>query len=381
MFFYRAKAQEIRPIESIRTLVWRRFTKHRMAVISLIVLSILALLSLFAPFIESCLHVSHLSANLAAANMPSGWPHLLGTNELGQDVFARLIFGGRISLSVGFLAAFTSAIIGASIGLLAGFFGGRIDAVLMRFTDAMLSVPVLPLMIVFAALDLGRLFTKKLTFDHLIFVFLAALGVFLLLRFVVDEKSLKVEKNYFFRVLFDGFVAASFFISVYYVLFGLISWQHLGQGNFASVIKLILIIVFFGWMTVARLARASAMQLKNMEFVVAAQALGASNWRVLLSHIFPNALAPIIVAATLEVGGNILYEAALSFLGLGIQPPVSSWGNMLNNAVEYIKSAPALAFWPGLFILVTVACFNFLGDGMRDALDPHQVMKSAKGNR
>jgi len=374
-------ANAVKPMASFRALVWRRFTKHRLAVVSLIILAFLTLLSSFAPFIESLLHVSHLSANLAIANMPSGWPHLLGTNELGQDVFTRLIFGGRISLSVGFLAAGTSAVIGASIGLLAGYFGGRIDAILMRFTDAMLSVPVLPLMIVFAALDLNRLLTKQLTIFHLALVFLLASGVFWLLRFVVDQRGRKMEKDYFFRMLTDGLLAGSFFVAVYYVLFGLVPWQALSQGNFASVIKLILIIVFFGWMTVARLARASAMQLRNMEFVTAAQALGANNRRILLSHIFPNALAPIIVAATLEVGGNILYEAALSFLGLGIQPPVSSWGNMLNNAVEYIKSAPALAFWPGLFILVTVACCNFLGDGMRDALDPHQVMKRAKGNR
>lgn len=181
------------------------------------------------------------------------------------------------------------------------------------------------------------------------------------------------------RIVFDSLLIASFVVGAYFLLFYSIPWKTLGEGNFASVVKLILIIVFFGWMTVARLARASAMQLKNMEFIVAAQALGAGHKRILLSHIFPNALAPIIVAATLEVGENILYEAALSFLGLGIQPPVSSWGNMLNNAVEYIKSSPSLAFWPGLFILITVACFNFLGDGMRDALDPHQVMKNVQG--
>jgi peptide/nickel transport system permease protein len=304
-------------LETFSSLVWRRFKKHRLALLSLAILSFLALLSLFAPAIESFLGVSYKNASLSAANLSPGWPHILGTNELGQDVFTRLIFGGRISLSVGFLSALSSAVIGAIIGLLAGYYGGKIDAILMRFTDAMLSVPVLPLMIVFAALDLTSIFRWM------------------------------------------GF--------------------SIGQGNFASVIKLILIIVFFGWMTVARLARASALQLKNMDFVIAARALGASNFRILLLHILPNALAPIIVAATLEVGGNILYEAALSFLGLGIQPPVSSWGNMLNNAVDYIKNAPGLAFWPGLFILVTVACFNFLGDGLRDALDPHQVMQ--RGNK
>lgn len=368
-----------KPLESFSSLVWRKFTKHRLAVISLVVLTFFALLSMIAPFIESALGVSHKTASLLGANMPAGYPHLMGTNELGQDVFTRLIFGGRISLTVGFVAAFTSALIGAIVGLLSGYFGGRVDAVLMRFTDAMLSIPVLPLMIVFAALDLKRLFASNFDSSTLLFMFLAVQGIFMLIRFIADERKKKAEPNYFFRMCFDGLLVSGFFVGLFYLHFFLIPWKSVGEGNFASVIKLIMIIVFFGWMTVARLARASAMQLKNMEFVVAAQALGGSHARVLLSHIFPNALAPIIVAATLEVGGNILYEAALSFLGLGVQPPVSSWGNMLNNAVEYIKSTPSLAFWPGLFILVTVACFNFLGDGMRDALDPHQVMKSAKG--
>jgi peptide/nickel transport system permease protein len=366
------------PFERFSLLVWRKFTKHRLALISLFILISLVLLSLLASLIESYLGVSHKIASLNNANLSSGWPHIMGTNELGQDVFTRLIFGGRISLSVGFLAAITSALIGAVVGLLAGYFGGRIDVILMRFTDAMLSIPVLPLMIVFAALDLNRLFLGTMDFKRVVFIFALIAGIFMLIRFISDDKKKKSKKSYFFRMSVDAALVALFFVAGYFVVFFLLPWHRLGDGNFASVIKLILIIVFFGWMTVARLARASAMQLKNMDFVLAAQALGAGHSRILLVHIFPNALAPIIVAATLEVGGNILYEAALSFLGLGIQPPVSSWGNMLNNAIEYIKSTPSLAFWPGLFILITVACFNFLGDGMRDALDPHQVMKSAK---
>jgi peptide/nickel transport system permease protein len=365
--------------ESLASLVWRRFTKHRLALISLVVLMLFALLSLFAPVIESYLGVSHRIARLADANLPAAWPHIMGTNELGQDVFTRLIYGGRISLTVGFVAALTSAFIGAVVGLLAGYYVGRVDSLLMRFTDAMLSVPVLPLMIVFAALDLNRLFAGEASLERLGFLFAVIAGATMLLRFVFDGTNDRFQLVNFFRILRDSLVVATAILGAYLLFFLFIPWRLLGEGNFASVIKLILIIVFFGWMTVARLARASAMQLKNMEFVMAARALGASHWRILLHHIFPNALAPIIVAATLEVGGNILYEAALSFLGLGIQPPVSSWGNMLNNAVEYIKSSPSLAFWPGLFILVTVACFNFLGDGMRDALDPHQVMKRAKG--
>lgn len=372
------QALDQKPLEGFTSLIWRRFKKHRLAVFSSMILFGLALLSLFASLIESYLGVSHVTADLSMANLGAEWPHILGTNELGQDVFTRLIFGGRISLSVGFLSAITSAIFGALVGLLAGYFGGRIDAVLMRITDAMLSIPVLPLMIVFAALDLNRLFVSSISLFHLAIFFFLIFSCFLLFRYLSDGPTKKRESHYFSRLMMDGALVAGFFIGSYYLIFVLIPWQGISEGNFASVVKLILIIVFFGWMTVARLARASAMQLKNMEFVLAARNLGAGPVRILISHILPNALAPIIVAATLEVGGNILYEAALSFLGLGIQPPVASWGNMLNNAVEYIKSSPSLAFWPGLFILVTVACFNFLGDGMRDALDPHQVMKSAK---
>lgn len=356
-------------------LIWRKFKKHRLAFSSLIILFLLCFFSICATYIEKLLGVSHLTASVHGVNLPSGWPHLLGTNELGQDVFLRLIFGSRISLSVGIISALTSAIIGSFIGLLSGFYGGKIDNILMRFTDAMLSVPVLPLMIVFAALDLTLLFKSRDT-NSIFYLFLLFLGLFMIFRLLFDDKKNTVKLAYFKRILIDSIFLALFFLLIYILFFRIINWQSISSGNFSSVIKLIMIIVFFGWMGVARLARASAMQLKNMEFVLAAKALGATDIRIIFSHILPNALAPIIVAATLEVGGNILYEASLSFLGLGIQPPVSSWGNMLNNAVDYIKSSPGLAFWPGLFILVTVACFNFLGDGMRDALDPHQVMKS-----
>jgi peptide/nickel transport system permease protein len=373
-----AEYVEQRSQNSFKYLAWRRFKKHRLALFSLCILAFLACLSLGAFLIENLLGVSHTVASLDMANLEPAYPHLLGTNELGQDVFLRLIFGGQISLSVGFLSALASALIGTLIGLLAGYFGGYIDSILMRFTDAMLCVPVLPLMIVFAALDLNLIFKTSLNISFLAILFLIFLSGYLLLRFLSDRTQKSKSSGYFISLFKDALLVTVILLVLYSIVFRLIPWQSFSSGNFASVTKLIFIIVFFGWMSVARLARASALQLKNMEFVTAAQALGASHKRIILSHIFPNALAPIIVAATLEVGSNILYEAALSFLGLGIQPPVSSWGNMLNNAVSYIKSNPSLAFWPGLFILVTVACFNFFGDGLRDALDPHQVMKSAE---
>lgn len=361
-------------IESFAGLVWRRFKKHRLALVSSIILLTLIAVSILASAIESYLGVSHDDASLDIVDLAAGWPHLLGTNELGQDIFTRLIFGGRISLTVGIIAAVTSASIGALIGLVAGFYGGMVDTVLMRFTDAMLSVPVLPLMIVFAALDLETLFATKSGLAGPLWWCVTIAAVVLCFRYV-SEVRITREKTPFAKLILDACIVGAVCFAGYWCLFRFINWKDVGSGNLASVVKLILIIVFFGWMTVARLTRAATMQLKNMEFINAARALGANNRRILLVHILPNALAPIIVAATLEVGENILYEAALSFLGLGIQPPMSSWGNMLNNAVDYIKTAPMLAFWPGFLILVTVSCFNFFGDGMRDALDPHQVMK------
>ncbi len=371
------KAPQSDRIETFAELVWRRFRKHKMALISAVILVILGLISLFAGAIESILGVSHEIASLDIVNLDYGWPHILGTNELGQDVFTRLIYGGRISLSVGIVSAVTSALIGAFTGLLAGYYGGLTDSILMRFTDAMLSVPVLPLMIVFAALDLDALFGTSNPTAAAIMCAVIAVSV-ICYRYASVARGKSDQSHSFGRNIVDGVIVGCFLFAGYFLLFRVVDWKAVGSGNLSSVIKLTLIIVFFGWMTVARLARAAAMQLKSMEFVTAARALGASNNRILLVHILPNALAPIIVSATLEVGGNILYEASLSFLGLGIQPPVSSWGNMLNNAVDYIKTTPMLAFWPGFLILVTVACFNFFGDGMRDALDPHQVMKSGE---
>lgn len=372
------KKKEIIKKEKIDTfmhLVWKRFKRHHLALYSAVILIFLCVLSISAGAIESLLGVHYDVASLTMVNLSAQFPHLLGTNELGQDVFTRLIYGGRISLAVGVISAITSAIIGAIIGLIAGFYGGVVDSILMRFTDAMLSIPVLPLMIVFSALELDVLFGNTNLINSALMCGLISILV-LCFRFASFSRSHKNESTPFVQMIFDSIIVGATLFVGYYLIFHMVNWKSVGSGNFSSVIKLIMIIVFFGWMTVARLARAAALQLSKMEFITAARSLGAKNNRLLMVHILPNALAPIIVAATLEVGTNILYEAALSFLGLGIQPPVSSWGNMLNNAVDYIKTTPMLAFWPGFFILVTVACFNFFGDGMRDALDPHQVMKN-----
>lgn len=348
-------------------LVLRKFISHRLALLALLILLCLCLLSLGAPLIEHMLKVSHLKADLAKINLPAQYPHLLGTNELGQDVFTRLLYGGRVSLSVGLLAALASSLLGALIGLFSGYFGGFIDASLMRFTDAMLAIPILPLMIVFQALDLSLLFIINIDWQFMLYSILLLCGIYMLSYFLYGDR-----KRNILYVINNGLLVAMVMLAFYIVIFKLILSPQ-SSDHLVSVSKMIVIIVFFGWMIVARLTRASVLQLKNIDFVHAAIGLGASHYRVLYHHILPNILSPIIVATTLEIGANILYEASLSFLGLGIKPPISSWGNMLNNAVEYIKSSPHLAFWPGVFILITVACFNCLGDGMRDALDPYQV--------
>lgn len=237
--------------------------------------------------------------------------HLLGTDELGRDVFIRLIYGTRISMSVGILVAVASALFGLLIGSVAGFYGGMIDTLLMRITDALLSLPLLPVMIVFAAIDWQK---------------------------VPWLRSLVSPQN-------------------------------------ESILKMVLILCLFSWMTVARLVRGSILSLREREFILAARTLGATDATIIVRHMFPNVIAPMLVSITLGVGESILFEAALSYLGLGIQPPIPSWGNMLFNAQELIYQAPFLAILPGVMILLTVISFNYLGDGLQDAIDPKAIRR------
>ena len=218
----------------------------------------------------------------------------------------RLMYGGQVSLFAGLATALLAAVIGTLIGLPAGYFGGWLDSLLMRLTDSVIALPLLPLLIVMAAIDLNKL------------------GV-------------------------PPEIATSPNVSLY---------------------RIVLIIALVGWTTVARLVRGAALSLRERDFVLAAIAQGAGPMTVMFRHILPNAISPIIVATTLSVGAIILLESVLSFLGLGIQPPIASWGNMLTNAQDMIYEAPALAVFPGLAIFATVIAFNFLGDGLQDALDP-----------
>ena len=270
---------------------FRRFTANRFATAGLVVIVVLFALSLTAalitPFDPDAIDAWHVLLSPSSA-------HWFGTDELGRDVFTRVIFGARVSLKVGFVAVGIAVLIGTVVGLVAGFYGGWIDALLMRGVDIMLCFPT------------------------------------------------------FFLILA---VIAMLEPSIWYIM---------------------VIIGLTGWMEVARLVRAEVLSLKSRDFVLAARVLGASDRRIIFRHILPNALSPVLVSATLGVAGAILTESALSFLGIGVQPPTPSWGNILTSGKDYIEFAWWLSLFPGVAILVTVLSYNLVGEGIRDALDPRR---------
>ena len=285
---------------------WRRFRRHPSAVASLGVLAAMSALAAAAPALEAALGLDAEAVDLFARLEGPGAAHWLGTDELGRDLLLRLLYGGQVSLFVGLAAAVCAAAIGTALGLAAGYLGGRTDALLMRFADGVISLPLLPLLIVLAAIDPAKL------------------GL---------PEAAVASRSY-------------------------------------DLWRIVVLVALVGWPGVARLVRAATLGLRQREFVQAARAQGFGPARIAFRHILPNAASPILVASTLAVGNTILFESVLSFLGLGIQPPAASWGAMLTGAQDLIHEAPALAVWPGMAIFVVVIAFNLLGDGLQAALDP-----------
>ncbi|MGF1539146.1 MAG: ABC transporter permease [Pleurocapsa sp.] len=280
----------------------KRFQRDRSAVWGTIVILIIIIAVIFGPFIYL---VPVDKIDFTQATAPPSWQHPLGTNDLGQDQLARMLRGGRISLSVGIAAGAIAIVLGTIIGAVAGFYGGIVDTLLMAITDLFLALPQLPLLLLIVYLFR----------DSLKAIAGAELGIFILVVFLIGGLN---------------------------------------------------------WMSVARLVRANFLKLKEMEFVSAATAIGAKPRRLIWIHLFPNVLNIIIVAATLAVGNAIITESTLSFLGLGFPPDVPTWGRMLFDAKDYLTSAPHLALFPGMAIFLTVLSINYIGDGLRDALDPKQ---------
>lgn len=291
-----------------RELIWRRFRKHRMAMLGMIGFIILLLF-----IITGSILVSEEKANIVDPKgrlSPPSADHWMGTDSTGRDLYARIIHGGQISLLVGVLAVILSVSAGTVIGGVAAYYGGWVDAILMRFTEAMLSIPSLFLLIV-----LGKFFGR-------------------------DVQSIEI-----FGRTFSG-----------------------------SVAIVILVIGLTSWMVLARIVRANVLSLKEMDYISASKALGANNIQIFFRHLIPNTMGAIIVASTLGLAGAILSEAYVSFLGLGVQPPTASWGNMLTQAQQFIQRG---SWWmwvfPSLFIVFTILSINLVGDGLRDAFDPRST--------
>jgi len=281
--------------------VWKRFRRHPGAIFGMIVLVILVVMAMAAPLSPYDPEASEITARYE----PPSATHIMGTDALGRDLFTRVLYGGQVSLTVGVLVVILSILIGVPIGALAGYYGGMVDAILMRVTDAFLSLP-----------------------SFLVLILLSAI-------------LLEVEIPFL-------------------------------QGN--SVFTISFVIGVFSWTTFARLVRAAFLGIRETEFVAASRALGGSDARIMVRHILPNAIGPIIVEATLEFGYAIIEESGLSFLGFGIQPPTPSWGNLLSNAQEYFVKYPWLAIFPGLMIFFSIISINYIGDGLRDAFDPNKVL-------
>jgi len=270
---------------------WKRFKKHKLAVIGLWFLTIVTIAAIFAPILAP-FDPAEITGEFSA---PPSWHHLLGTDQVGRDVFSRVVYAARVSLAVGIGAVAISAFIGTVLGLISGYFGGIIDGIIMRITDMFMSFP--------------------------------------------------------------------------YIMFILVVASIVGPG----LTNIILILGVLGWPGIARLVRGNVLAIKQSDYVKASIALGYSTPRILFKHILPNTVAPILIYATSGVAGAILDEAALSFLGLGVQPPDASWGNMLSSAqsISILTNQPWLWIPPGILILLTVLSINYIGDALRDALDPH----------
>lgn len=284
---------------SLRGDVWRQFRRHKGAVAGLILLTAIVLFSVVGPFVYT---VSPFTTDIPNASLNPSWERPMGTDNLGRDVMARMMIGGRISLAVGITAMIVGVIMGTSVGILAGFFK-RLDGPLMRFTDMFLALPVLPLLLVII-----MLFRESLQ---------SALGP--------------------------------------------------QMGIFVLVVA---IIGATSWMTTSRVVRSQVLAVKQQEFVIAATSIGTRRRNMVFRHILPNVLSPVMVAAALGVAVAIITESALSFLGLGFPPSFPTWGGLLQEARDFLQISPMRVVWPGLFISLTVISVNFIGDGLRDALDP-----------
>jgi peptide/nickel transport system permease protein len=309
--------------ESPLTLVFRRFRRHRLAMISSAIMVFIFLVSLFAqslaPFKPDDLSVSNRFASPGAVDQDNGKIHFFGTDNIGRDYFSRLLYAGRISLTVAFLSVLISELIGIIYGAISGFYGGWLDSGLMRVVEFLLTIPALPLLLIISSM-------------------------------LMKNPELIPIPNFLLNIL--GRV------------------MLLRPSDVRQAMMIVLVLAGLGWLGAAQLMRGTVLSLREQTFVEASRSLGASDFRIIFSHMIPNAMAPIIVDASLALAGFVVAEASLSFLGFGIQDPIPTWGNMLSATQQFMNDRPYLPLIPGLPIFLCSLCFNYIGDGLRDALDP-----------
>jgi peptide/nickel transport system permease protein len=304
-------------------IVFRRFVRHRLAMASLTVMVIIFTITILAPYITSFrvdeLNVNKYFVSFGTVDEPTGRVHYLGTDNIGRDYFTRLVYAGRISLTVALFSVFIAETIGIFVGAISGFYGKWVDAVLMRFVEFMLTIPALPLLLIISSM---------------------------LIR---NENLIPIPES----VL--SFVGKIMLLS---------------PRDARSAVLIIIVLAGFGWLASAQLMRGTVLSLREQTFVEASRSLGATNIWIIIKHMIPNAMAPIIVDASLGLAGFVVAEAALAFLGFGIQDPIPTWGNMLSATQTYMFDRPWLPLLPGIPIFLCSLAFNYIGDGLRDALDP-----------
>jgi oligopeptide transport system permease protein len=279
----------VRPSLSYWQDVWRRLKENKMAMVGLIVVALITLLAIFGPMLSK---YDYYTQNLNLANQPPSGDHWFGTDKFGRDVLVRILYGARISLTVGYAASFLNIIIGVLYGGIAGYFGGKIDEIMMRIVDIIYSIPM------------------------------------------------------------------TIYVILFMVIFG------------AGLKSIIIALAVSYWLTMARIVRGQILALKQQEFVLAAKTLGASSFRIILKHLIPNCMGPIIITLMMSVPDAIFTESFLSFIGLGVSAPQASWGTLASEALDGYQLYPSQLFFPALAICITILAFNLLGDGLRDALDP-----------
>lgn len=307
--------------------VLRRFRKHKMAMFSLGMMSFIFMVSIFAPYIAPFrvdeLAVGKYFVPWGTVDEATSRVHYMGTDNIGRDYFSRLIYAGRISLSVALLSVFISVLIGISVGAYAGYYGGIVDTIVMRFVEFLLTIPELPLLLIISSMLISN--PEAIP---------------------IPQPVLTVAGNIMLLSPFQS----------------------------RQAVLIIMVLAGLGWLGIAQLMRGVILSLREQTFVEASRALGASDGHIIFRHMIPNAMAPIIVSASLGMAGYVVAEAALSFLGFGIQDPTPTWGNMLSATQQFMLDKPYLPLVPGLPIFICALAFNYIGDGLRDALDPRLKM-------